>query len=117
MVVDLDLIKQCISMQGRETGDHLLPVAIGIREHLYSLIEYREIPEGIDVWIVAGLPRAIDREHLINRLCPTDVIFLDVTEAECVRRVMADTERPDKELQRAIIRKWFDEFQPVERKP
>lgn len=111
MVIDLDLIKQSISMQGKtNTGEHLLPVALSIREHLYNMVEHREIP--CNVWVVAGLPRLADRARLIKRLKPDEVLFMNVPKEECIQRALNDNERADKELQIRIINKWFNEFEP-----
>ena len=109
LVVDLDLIKQAISMCGKtEAPDTLLPTALSIREHIYGLIERREI-DCQTVWVVAGLPRADEREALARRL-GAELIRIEATEQECLERAMADAERTDKAKQRWVIERWFREF-------
>ncbi|MBS4191200.1 AAA family ATPase [Bacillus sp. FJAT-49705] len=112
MVVDLDYLKQSISLAGKtNTGDNLLNVSLSIREHIYSLIEYRELMRCNNIWVVAGLPKQIDREYLFNRLRATDIIHIHATREECVQRAINDDERSDKDLQLLIINKWFDTFE------
>lgn len=110
MVVDLDLIKQSISMASKTNAtDNLLNTALSIQEHLYNLIEYREVIRCNNIWVVAGLPNAIDREYLKNRL-RAELIQIKATKEECIDRAMKDDEREDKELQMRIIDKWFANF-------
>lgn len=111
MVVDLDYIKQSISMTGKtEARDNYLNVALSIREHLYELIEYRELINSPTVWIVAGLPNKDDREYLFNRLLADRMIHIKATKRECIQRAMNDKERKDKEIQLMIIDKWFRQY-------
>ncbi len=110
LVVDLDLIKQSLSMQDKtETSDNLLNVAIGVRDYLYNVIETREI-ECNNVWVVAGLPQKEDREKLMQQLKTDKLIFIDTPIDECIKRAMNDTERKDKKKQQYIIDKWFKQY-------
>jgi predicted kinase len=109
LVVDLDNIKQAISMADKTSAsDHLLPVALQLRELLYQLIEQRNI-ECDNVWIVAGLPQKEEREQLRVRL-DAELIFIDTSKEECINRAMNDKERKDKNIQMQIIEKWFKKY-------
>lgn len=111
VVVDLDLIKQSLSMQGKtQTGDNFLNLALSIREHIYELIEYREVIKCNRVWVVAGLPKREDREYLFNRLQADNLIHIKATKKECIERADNDSDREDKQLQRMIINKWFRQY-------
>ena len=103
MVVDLDLIKQSISMRAKsDVPDNLLNIAFRIRDYLYDIIEYREELECNNIWVIASLPLDIDREYLFNRLQATKIIYIEATKEECIERAMADEERTNKEIQVVI---------------
>ena len=110
LVIDLDYIKQSISLSAKtECNDNLLDIAIGIRELLYDRVADREV-DADNVWIVAGLPTAEERELLSVRVKATKLIHIDTGEKECIRRAMADKDRIDKDIQVRIINKWFRQF-------
>ena len=111
MVVDLDYIKQAISLQGKTASiSNLMPVALDIREHIYDLISKRDIIKTETVWVVAGLPRHEDREYTRRRLRPNDMVHISSSLECCIEQAMADNERRDKDLQLKIIRKWHEDF-------
>jgi predicted kinase len=110
LIIDLDLIKQSISMSNKTNTEYnLLNTAIKIRELLYSLVESREI-ECNNVWIVSGLPIKEDRDKLSMRVKADKVIYIEATQEQCIDRAMNDIERTDKELQVRIIDKWFKAY-------
>lgn len=95
LVVDLDLIKQAISMSNsKDTPTNLLPVAIGIKEYIYDLIEDGDI-DCKNKWIVATLPNRKERLELAERL-DAELIYIDSTYHDCIKRVDKDSERTDK---------------------
>ena len=110
LVVDLDFIKQAISMAGKtEAADNLLPTALHIRELLYQLIARREVSCDT-AWVVASLPRRGEREELQCRL-RAEMVRMITSMQECIDRAYADDERTDKELQVRIIERWFEQNQ------
>jgi predicted kinase len=110
LVVDLDLIMDSISMNGKsKDNDKLLPVALGVREYLYNIVEKREI-DCENVWVVATLSRRYEREQLRDRL-NAELIYIEATRDECIARAYKDDDRHDKELQKKIIDKWFSEYE------
>ncbi len=110
MVVDLDLIKQSISLKTKtECNDNLLSTAIMIREMLYDLIRKREV-DCNNVWVVAGLPKQEERDALETHVRATQIIFIEATQEECIARAMNDNERKDKAKQLEVIEKWFKQF-------
>lgn len=111
MVVDLDYIKQAISLQGKTASiSNLMPVALDIREHIYDLISKRDIIQTETVWVVAGLPKHEDREYTRRRLRPNDMVHISSSLERCIAQAMNDTDRHDKDLQVKIIRKWHEDF-------
>ena len=109
MVIDLDYIKQSISLRDKtDADDNLLPIAIGIRDYLYDKVRDRDIES--NVWIVVGMPRREDRARLKDYIKVDDVIYIDATYKQCIDRAMNDIERKDKDIQKKIIDKWFEIF-------
>ena len=110
MVVDLDLIKQAISLQGRtDKTDNLLNVTLTIRDLLYKMIEHREV-DSKNIWVVAGLPNKTQRIDLKNRL-KAELIYIDTPIHECIKRVRNDSTRMDKQQQIDIINQWWNTYQ------
>ena len=110
MIVDLDLIKQSLSMMDKTgAGDNLLQTALTIRELLYDLISRREVNCN-NVWVVSGLPDADERNVLAYRLKTDKLIYIEATKQQCIDRAMNDKDRKDKEIQLKIIDKWFNKF-------
>ena len=111
LVVDLDLIKQSISMTDRTTEtDNLLDISIGIRDYIYKRIEDNNINTKA-IWIIASLPKKKQREELSERL-GAELIFIDKDINECLNNVYLDTNRKDKTLEKYIIEKWFENYKP-----
>ena len=109
LVIDLDLIKQAISMESRTNDtDNLLDLAIGIRDYIYKRIENNDINTKA-IWIVASLPKKEEREALRDRL-NAELIFIDKNIDECLDNAYNDTNRKDKTLQKKIIEKWFASY-------
>lgn len=113
LVVDLDLIRQALTMGGREsTANNLVALSIAARECLFRLIEARD--ERVDcktVWISATLPRRREREELARRL-RADLVFVGKPFEICLEQIMADQDRSDKLLQREILERWFEQYEP-----
>ena len=111
LVVDLDLIKQSISLlPGKDTPDNLLDVALGIRDYLYVLIEGRAV-DCRNVWVIASLPRRAERQELAERL-GAELIECKVPYHEAIARAKADDERQNKTLQLALIDRYFEQYEP-----
>ena len=105
-VVDLDAIRSAVGfVEKAQRVDNLLPSILQIRDYIYSMIEHESV-ETTHCWIIAGLPKEQDRKALAERFC-ANVVFLNVSEEECIHRAMLDPERTDKEHQIEIISKYF----------
>ena len=113
LVVDLDLIRQALTMGRREgEANNLVALTIAVREGLYKLIEARD--ERVDcktVWIAATLPRRGEREELARRL-GAELVFVGQPFEACLEQALADPERRDKLLQRELIERWFEQYEP-----
>lgn len=112
MVVDLDNIKQAISLQGKKAViSNLMPVALNIRSHIYDLIADRQTINADTVWVVAGLPKQADRDYIKAKLRPNEMKHIDSDRDTCIAHALEDRERIDKEIQLKIIYKWFEEYE------
>ncbi|WP_297634747.1 HNH endonuclease signature motif containing protein [uncultured Clostridium sp.] len=111
LVVDLDLIKQAVSMANRTNDtDNLLDISLEIREYIYKRIENNEV-NAKAIWIVAALPKRKERDELCERL-RADLIFIDKDINECLNNAYLDINRKDKTLEKYIIEKWFADYEP-----
>jgi predicted kinase len=110
LIIDLDMIGQAISLCDKtDVPKNLLYTSLKVRDFIYQLIATRDINTE-NVWVVAGLPTKTERETLRERL-NAELIHMDVTKEECIRRVMADKERKDKDKQVEIIEAWFSKYE------
>lgn len=111
MVVDLDLIKESISMcDKRDTPDTLLDTANEIKELLYRLIEERKV-DAKTVWVIGMLPTRKQRNELASRLHADEVVHIEASIDECIERMLKDETRADKEKQMQIIDSYFGYYQ------
>lgn len=110
LVVDLDLLKQAISMCPRADAPvNLLPVAIGIRDYIYELIEAGAI-DCKNVWVIASLPRRKEREELRERL-NAELVYVESSYHECIDRVNHDDSRKDKQFERYLVDRWWETYE------
>lgn len=111
LVLDLDLIKQAISMSSKtDAPNNLISVALEIRETIYRLIENNSV-DSKHVWIIGALPNKKERDDLARRL-NAQLLFMDCNYDECISRANQDKKRKDKLKQEWLIKKWFESYQP-----
>lgn len=111
LVVDLDNLKQAISLQPTfDAAPGILKIALSLRDYLYELIAARAV-DCPHVWIIATLPRRSEREELAAKL-DAELIHCPADYHECIRRAGEDNSRRDKTLQRAMIDKYFEQYEP-----
>lgn len=110
LVVDLDLIKQSISMCSKtDAPDNLYDIAETIRECLYKIIESNKA-NAKTVWVVSMLPTRKQREQLARRL-NAELIHMDADIDTCIDRILKDDERIDKEKQMKLLDKYFGYYE------
>ena len=111
LVVDLDKIGEALSLtQEYDRPSAILDASIKVRDFLYQMIVDRKVLSS-SIWVIAGLPDKQQRESLKQRLNAT-LIHISTTREECLRRAMRDEKRVDKALQRKVIDKYFNRYQP-----
>lgn len=113
VVIDLDLLGRALCMADKtDVPRNVERIALDIRDFIYSKIADRKL-NAKHVWIVAGLPKKHQRHEVAERL-KADLIPVRVDFDDCYQHVMQDPERKDKELQLAIIEKWFRDYEADE---
>lgn len=106
LVVDLDLIKQALSMDSeKEQPSNLLGISKEIRDILYEKIRKKEVTAR-NIWVIASLPKKKERMALRSEL-DAELIFIDEDLESCIAHVMNDPQRKDKAGQVDIINEWF----------
>lgn len=110
LVVDLDLIKQMLTMCNKtEAPDNVLNIAFAVRDLIYNMIKQKEV-DCKNIWIVASLPAKKKRETLKEEL-GAELIFIKAEYEDCISRAMNDGERTNKLFQEYIIEKWFESYE------
>lgn len=110
LVVDLDLIKQSISMcSNSESPDNLYHIAESIRESIYKMIEFGQV-NARTVWVVSMLPTRKQRSNLARRL-NAELIHMEANIETCIDRILNDDERVDKEKQMRIVDNYFGYYE------
>lgn len=113
LVVDLDFIRQALTMGGRDSSaNNLLGLSLAVREYLYSLIAERDIlVDCRTVWIAATLPKRSERNALADRL-NAELVFIDRPLEECLELAASDDSRTDRLMHHEIIERWFENYEP-----
>ena len=107
LVIDLDLIKQAISLKTKaDAPDNLLSVALTMREAAYRLISNKEV-DAKNVWIIATLPKRQERQQLAERL-NAEIVYMNKDIQSCIQHATSENEGVDKDLQIYIIKRWFE---------
>ena len=107
IVVDLDVITAALLGTENKHPDYatVMPLVLSVRDSLYTMIEAR-----VGLWMRAFVISASPDERQISQLADrlgASCIYMDITEDECLRRVMNDPARPDKNKAGQIVKEWF----------
>lgn len=107
LLIDLDKIKDALGQPRESKYSNLTGLALNLREYLYGLVADRDsLIDCKHVWIAATLPNKFERESLAKRL-DAEVIQLEVSKAECHKRVANDNKRMDKDYEHKTVDKYF----------
>lgn len=104
LVLDLDNIYQCISINNRyENSRRLSKNVFMIRDLMLDMIKTRN-GRFNNAYIVGGYPMEAERERIVNTI-GAEEIFINKTIDECLMNVQ---DRPDK--YKDYVKEWFDVF-------
>lgn len=110
IVVDIDRLYEAVSMRpSYDKPNQLYFNVVGIQTQLIDNIKTR-YGKWRDAWIVGGYPDKYTREKLANDL-GAELVFCDVSQEECLRRLALDEERKYRQKEWAeYIQKWFEKY-------
>lgn len=112
LVVDMDNIWQCISMQERYVKPpRLNAVAFGVRDLLIDMIRTRR-GKWQNAYLIGGYPLSSERERLQKSLNARE-IFVDTSKEECLDRLRNLSDNRDKEMWEKFILDWWEKFLPT----
>jgi hypothetical protein len=104
MVLDLDNIYQCISINNRyENSKRLSRNVFQIRDLMLDMIKTRN-GRFQNAYIIGGYPLEAERERIVNTI-GAEEIFINKTIDECLMNVQ---ERP--EQYKKYVQEWFDSY-------
>lgn len=110
LIIDMDSIWECISGQPRyQKPGKLRAVAFGVRDYLMDAAKVRN-GKWQSCYIIGGYPLISDRERIRKEYGARDV-FLNISKAECLERLMMCSDR-DKSEWEGYIDEWFRRFNP-----
>ena len=114
LIIDFDAIYQAITLLPMYNKPiNLMNYAIKIREYLYDLIDVENGAKHI--WIIECLPKINDRYELQKRF-NAKVIMLEISTAECLRRILNDDRRINKmDYWEKIINKWWKDYEKYDK--
>lgn len=110
LVVDMDALYHAVSMlPSYDKPDNLLSNVRAIHNLLIDNIKTR-YGKWNNAWIIGGYADKYKRERLAEDL-GAELIFCDVSQQECLRRLEADEARRYRQDEwRGYIEKWFEQF-------
>lgn len=115
IVIDMDKLWVAISGQKEyDKPEGLLPYVLNMRDGLYRALETSK-GKAQHVWIIAGLPKAEDRNGLRNRFKTENVIVLETPHVTCLRNIRNDPRREQRwEHWQELVGKWWMKYEKDE---
>lgn len=112
LVIDLDSIYECISVNDRYVKpDALKGTVFDIRDTLYDIVKYRR-GRWQDAYIIVTGARVGDRERLKARVNADEFIFIDSDIDTCIERI--DKREASSEIKNEWMKyvgEWFETYQ------
>lgn len=110
LILDMDRIWECVSGLKTYTKPACLnSVAFGIRDYLMESVRIRR-GKWQNAYIIGGYPLISERERLCRQLGAREV-YIECTQAECLKRLENDPSRDKKEWTE-YIQTWWERFAP-----
>jgi len=113
VIVDSDLLFSAISGTPMYGGDKmLLKLVLDVRDYLISR-------SAAGIWRYSGIWIVTSSRKLAERMrseYQARVLYVDVSEEECIYRIAQDTRRNENiKMWEGIVHKWFEENKPFPR--
>lgn len=110
LILDMDRIWECVSgLKTYTKPARLNSVVFGIRDYLMESVRIRR-GKWQNAYIIGGYPLISERERLCRQLGAREV-YIECTQAECLKRLENDPGRDKKEWTE-YIQTWWERFAP-----
>ena len=114
LILDFDNLWEAISINDRYIKpNRLKPIAFALRECLLEQIKMRT-GSWINCYIISTEPYVMARKRLIDSLGIDEVIFMDTTKEECLKRLHENPNGRNIEEYEQYINNFYDNFQSDE---
>lgn len=111
LILDFDNIWEAISVNERYIKpNRLKPIAFALRECLMEQIKMRA-GSWINCYILTTEPYVMNRQRLINSLGIDEVIYIDTTKEECIKRLHEKPDGRNIDEYTSFINNFYDNFQ------
>ena len=108
-IIDLDLMRQCVSGQPRHTiQPQLRSIVFGMRDYLMECVRYRR-GKWQRAYIVGGFPLQAERERICDETGAVE-IFIDTPKDVCISNLEKNPNHRDVEAWRGFIDEWWSRY-------
>jgi hypothetical protein len=109
LVVDMNTLFHAVSGMGQyDKPNVLLQNVYAMHNALIDNIKVR-YGKWYTAYVIGGYADKSKRERLADEL-GAELVYCEATEQQCIDRLIADPERPNKEEWKQYIRKWYEEY-------
>lgn len=114
LIIDMDAIVAALTGNKSTHPDYsnVMNTALAVRETIYKSIESGKA--GKRAFVITATSDKQRVENLSRRLHGS-MHYMDTPEAECIKRICNDPTRPDKEKDRALVKRWFSVSKSTEK--
>ena len=114
LILDMDAIVAALTGNKSTHPDYsnVMNTALAVRETIYKSIESGKA--GKRAFVITATSDKQQVENLSRRLHGS-MHYMDTPEAECIKRICNDPTRPDKEKDRALVKRWFSVSKSTEK--
>lgn len=108
-IIDLDLMRQCVSGQPRHTiQPQLRSIVFGMRDYLMECVRYRR-GKWQRCYILGGFPLQSERERICDETGAIEV-YIESTKEECIYRLENNPENRDVSEWKKFIDEWWNRY-------
>ena len=108
-IIDLDLMRQCVSGQPRHTiQPQLRSIVFGMRDYLMECVRYRR-GKWQRAYIVGGFPLQAERERICDETGAVE-IFIDTPKDVCISNLEKNPNHRDVEAWKGFIDEWWSRY-------
>ena len=114
LILDFDRLYEAISTSPIHIkNNRIKPVAFALRECLMEQIKMRT-GKWLNCYIISTEPYVMNRKRLVDSLGVDEIIYMDETKEECLKRLYENPDNRDIELYKKLIEDFYNNYQPDE---